>query len=196
MGVSFTFDEEKATAAVVFLASKGLPELTKGKMCKLIFLADKLHLVRFGRPVTGDRMCALPDGPIPSVILNMLNNILENPGRSAFPELERHISVDRTFANPRFVARDFQLGEFLSESDLEALASVVHEHGLRTFSELRRMTHDMPAYKKAWEGPRVNDGPDMAFEDFFEEDDEAILGALDEMIENGKLRQAFGTTAL
>ena len=195
MGVSFTFDQDKAIAAVVFLASKGIPDLTKGKICKLIFLADKHHLVRFGRPITSDRICAMKDGPVPSSILNMLNEVLASPGESSYPLLEQSISVNRTFTNPHFEAPSFALEEFLSGSDLEALVAVVQAFGDRTFGELRRMTHDMPAYKKAWVDERPHNSPVMAFEDFFEEDDEAIQGALEEMIDDYKLRQAFASTA-
>lgn len=193
MGVSFTFEEEKAAAAIVFLASQGFSDLTKGKICKLIFLADKHHLVRFGRPVTGDRICAMKDGPVPSAVLNMLNDILSNPDGSSHPFLERNISVNRSFINPHFEAEGFELGDFLSESDMEALKTTVRAYGGMTFSELRRITHEMPAYKRAWD-ERRNDSPKMAFEDLFEEDDEAVQGALEEMIENAELGKAFAAS--
>jgi uncharacterized phage-associated protein len=196
MAVSFTFDQDKATAAVAFLASQRVPDLTKGKICKLIFLADKHHLVRFGRPVTGDRICAMKDGPVPSSILNMLNEVLANPSGSRYPLLQRSVSINRTYSNPHFEAGNFELGDFLSESDVESLNAVVHAYGQQTFSELRRITHDMPAYKKAWSDERPHNSPEMAFEDFFEEDDEAILGAFEEMIDNYKLREAFASSGL
>lgn len=190
MGVSFIFDEEKAAAAIAYLASRNIPDLSKGKLCKLLFLADKHHLVRFGRPITGDRICAMKDGPVPSATLNMLNQILASP-ESANPLLADAVSVNRTFSNPHFEAREFNLGEYLSESDLEALNAIAQTYGGKTFSELRRITHDMPAYNKAWNDDRPHDSPRMAFEDFFEEDDEAIQGALEEMTENASLRKAF-----
>ena len=187
--MSFKFDEEKAVASIAYLASRNLPDLSKGKICKLLFLADKHHLVRFGRPITGDRICAMKDGPVPSATLKMLNEVLAGSG-SADPLLKEAVSINRTFANPHFEAREFKLGEYLSESDFEALNSVVQAYGGKTFSELRRITHDMPAYNKAW-NDRPHDSPKMAFEDFFEEDDEAIEGAREEMIENSKLREMF-----
>jgi uncharacterized phage-associated protein len=196
MGVSFTFDEEKATAAIVFLASRGFSDLTKGKICKLIFLADKHHLVRFGRPVTGDRLCAMRDGPVPSSILNMLNDILDRPGYSSHVFLERNVSVNRSFINPHFEASQFCLKDCLSESDMESLASTVRSYGGMTFSELRRITHAMPAYIKAWDGGRPHDSPKMKFEDLFEDDDEAVQGAFEEMIENAELGSAFASLSL
>ncbi len=194
MSASFTFDVEKASAAIAYLASKGIPDLTKGKICKLVFLAEKHRLVRFGRPITGDCICAMKDGPVPSFILDMLNNLLSESAGSSSSLLAANVSVNRKFSNPHFEAPMFNLHDFLSESDFEALDSVTQSHGAKTFSELRRMTHDIPAYRKAWNNQPYA-SPKMAFEDFFEEDDEALRGALDEMTENAKLREAFAGPA-
>ena len=191
MAVKFTFDSEKAEAAIVYLAAQRIPGLSKGKICKLIFLADKHHLVRFGRPVTGDRICAMKDGPVPSNILNMLNRFSENPNDPSIGVLSRHVSIDRKYVHPHFRAEQFSLGEFLSESDIESLQATIDRFGGKTFSELRSMTHDMTAYKNAWD-QRSNNAPDMAFEDFFEDDDDAIEGARKEMIETDALRKVFG----
>lgn len=193
MAVRFTFDREKALAAIVYLSSQGITDLSKGKLCKLIFLADKHHLVRFGRPVTGDRICALKDGPVPSNILNMLNELLQNPGDPTLSVLSEAITIDRMYFNPHFRAKQqFSLGDFLSASDIGALDAVVKEFGGKTFSELRSLTHGMTAYKNAWDD-RTNKAPDMKFEDLFEDDDDAIEGAREEMIENFLLERAIAS---
>ena len=44
VAIQFIFDEGKACDAIVFLASLGLPGLSKYKLCKLVVLADKHHL--------------------------------------------------------------------------------------------------------------------------------------------------------
>jgi uncharacterized phage-associated protein len=191
--VGFRFDEEKGKAAIVYLASRNLPELSKGKICKLIFLADKHHLVRFGRPVTGDRICAMPDGPVPSNILNILNAFLNDPSDPSLAPLNDAVSVNRIYRHPHFHATNFTLGEFLSESDLESLDAIVKAFGDWSFSRLRAITHEMTAYKNAREAEnRIVNNPTMSFEDMFEDDDEALTGAFEEMIENNALREAFG----
>ncbi len=191
VSVRFNFDEEKAVAAIAYLSSRGISDLSKGKICKLIFLADKHHLVRFGRPVTGDKICAMENGPVPSKTLNMLNRFLENEDDPAVRMLKDNISIERNFLRPHFHADEFALADFLSVSEVEALDSTVARFGQKTFSELRAMTHDMTAYKKAWDGDRPHSSPEMAFEDFFDEDDDAIDGAREEMIENFRIQKAF-----
>src|SRR5947209_669995 len=74
--VEFNFEFEKFLAALHYLAVRQVPELDKYKVCKLFFLADKYHLVRFGRPILGDRYCPLPHGPIPSRSLDLLNEFI------------------------------------------------------------------------------------------------------------------------
>lgn len=195
MRVTFQFEPEKAVAAIVYLASRHLPHLTKAKICKLIFLADKNHLVRYARPVTGDRMCAMDHGPVPSEILDMLNSVIEEGANSPQRMLFENVVIDHKFEQPQFSARDFRLGDFLSDSDIEALDAVIEAHGRKAFSELRAMTHELPAYKTAWDH-RTNGSPRMEFEDFFEEDDDAIQGAYEAMIEDFRLREAVAGPAL
>ncbi len=191
--VRFRFDEEKGKAAIAYLAWHNLPELSKGKICKLIFLADKHHLVRFGRPVTGDRICAMKDGPVPSNILNILNAFLNDPNDPALAPLGETVWVDKVYLHPHFHAAEFTLGEYLSESDLESLNAIMKSFGDWSFSRLRAITHEMTAYKNAWEDEhRVANNPTMSFEEMFDDDDEALAGAYEEMVENNALRQAFG----
>jgi len=42
------------------------------KAYKLLWLADRLHLRRFGRTITGDTYFAMPKGPVPSDAKNIL----------------------------------------------------------------------------------------------------------------------------
>lgn len=191
--VSFRFDEEKGKAVIAYLAWRQLPELSKGKICKLIFLADKYHLVRFGRPVTGDRICAMKDGPVPSNVLNILNLFLSDPSDPSLSVWGDTMWVDKNYRNPHFHAKKFTLGDYLSESDVESLNEIVKRYGDWSFSRLRAITHEMTAYKNAWESQtRIVDNPVMSFEDMFDDDDEALSGAFEEMVENNTLRAAFG----
>ena len=57
--------------------------------------------------------------------------------------------------------------------------------------ELRAITHELPAWEKAWESRGNGRSAAMNFEDFFEEDEEAIPGAREEALENSALRSVF-----
>lgn len=196
MAVRFEFNEDRVVASVVFLASRGLPGLTKYTICKLLVLADKLHLVRFGRPITGDEIYAIENGPIPSRTLNALTAFtVENFTDPTAQRLSEFVDLDKSFRYPRFSARELDFEENLSRSELAALTEVASKYGRMDFGELKAITHELPAYQKAWAARLETERRHlMRFEDFFDEDADAIVGAYEEMIENDKIangRPAF-----
>jgi uncharacterized phage-associated protein len=196
MAVAFQFDFSSTLAAITFFASKNIPELTKYKLCKLIFLADKYHLVTYGRIITGDKYCALPYGPIPSRTLNLLNAVANGTIRDdEAAALNDAVILDRRFINPRFQAAEVAHVDHLSRSDVMALEKVIAEYGQMGFGELKAITHEMFAYKHAWgDRPEGSNGVDMDFDSFFEEDSDAVVGAQDVMREDDLLRKAFPCT--
>jgi uncharacterized phage-associated protein len=187
MSVKFQYDSGKGLAVMGYLASQSIPELSKYKICKLIFLADKYHLVRYGRPITGDCYFALEHGPIPSAILERLEALESGTDK----ELMHYFDLNRNYTYPRLSAKDkFDLSA-LSDSDVDALRRTVGLFGQKSFLELRSITHEMPAYKKAWDHRGEKKRAKMDFEDFFEEDQEAISGAFEDMMENDSLSKHF-----
>lgn len=195
MPVSFEFDSEKAIAAIAYLASKNedVPELDKYKAAKLFFLADKYHLVRYGRPISGDDYRALEFGPIPQMILDMLQEVTAGLLlRAETARLAEVLDVDRSFKYPRFRTKGAISLDSLSKSDLMALDHVIKVHGHKSFSALVALTHSMAAYRHAWAGKA--EGAKMApmnYEDFFDEEPDAVAGAFEDMMENDSLRRAF-----
>jgi len=194
MAVAFQFDFESALAAIVYLTSKKPDTFDKYRLGKLIFLADKSHLVRYARPITGDAFCAMEWGPVPSTTLHLLNALLgENFEDARVRKLGEFLFIDRRYEYPRFTAKnEIKFDNFLSRSDIEILEEILKLHGKKSFDELKALTHEMPAYKNAWGSGEVKNAP-MRFEDFFEEDGDAIRGVREEMIENDELRKTFGT---
>jgi uncharacterized phage-associated protein len=186
MAVKFTFDPDKTAAALLYLATR-LPKMDKYIACKMLFLADKQHLVKYGRPITGDSYAAMDHGPVPSntlTLLNGLENGQDNP-------LARMFDLNRVYRYPRLVPKGEPDMELLSRSNTQSLDEVADAHGRKSFAELKALTHELAAYKKAWARPRHGDSAPMDFEDFFSEDEDAIAGAFEEMLENDELRKAF-----
>ena len=187
-GVKFTFDAEKANEAIALLASLGLPGLTKYKICKLLFLADAHHLVKFARPISGDRICAMQAGPVPSRVLNILNAVIDgNSSDQDAAALAELVEVDRRFQHPRFSARKKVEQFALSESDIDSLKTVAAIHGKRSEFEF---LHFLPAYVKAWES-RSHGSPKMSFEDLFIDNEDALAGVLENMKETDKVKREF-----
>jgi len=191
MAVQFKFSLKKAQAAVAYLAHRKIADLDVYKVCKLIFLADKLHLVRYGRTITGDAFFAFVHGPAPTNIYDLLKPDHEGNGEFIEP-----FQIDKTFTNWRYSLKEPSGVDFsiLSRSDKNALDLTIERYSLKTFGELRAMTHEFPEYRHAWWERRQawEKSSLMRFEEFFEEDPDAIEGTLNEVLENHQIREQLG----
>src|SRR5260370_29390382 len=95
--IKFDLDFDKAVAALLYMASLKPAKFDQYKVCKLVFLADKRHLVKYGRTITGDHYAAVKWGPIPSSIRDEIKLLIdEDTG-----QLKEAFDVDRQFAHPR-----------------------------------------------------------------------------------------------
>ncbi len=194
MAVRFQFDFDRAFAACVYIAFKKPKNLDVYKMCKLIFLSDKLHLVRYGRPITGDDIRAMDYGPVPSAVYDLLKFLAAgNINDDEVRIMADHLAVDERYKYPHLsCARSIEFEEYLSKSDMEAIDETIAIHGGKGFEELKLLTHQMPSWKNAWDDPqRTSNNPRMAIEDLFLEDSEAIAGVKEEMVEDYEIRRSF-----
>jgi uncharacterized phage-associated protein len=139
--IRFEFRPAKFVAAAAYLAA-ACPGMTKLKLCKLLFFADKEHLVRYGRPITGDHYYKLEHGPIPSRGLDLLNR-QGSPADVAL--LEKYVAVIGVTIHPKRAPEK----KVFSKSDLEVLEAVSNKYGQLTASRLRSMSHSERAWLEA-----------------------------------------------
>ena len=192
MAVEFKFDFPRALAAITYLASKNIPELTTYKMLKLLFLADKYHLVQFGRTITGDKYSALPDGPVPSRIYNFFKQVINRPFSEEGRQISANLKIDRHPKHPIFAAAVPHDSSALSRSDMLSLDKAIHDYGAFNYDQLKELTHDMAAFDKAWKKKKLwKRSAPMNIEDFFDDDPHVAPGAKEEMIENDQIRKVL-----
>ena len=164
--IAFEFKPYKFAAAVGYLAER-IPNVTKKQLCKLLFYADKCHLLRFGRTITGDTYFALEQGPIPTKGLDALNG----RGEKSYVEALRNIG--------HLEGWEFHLDstpdlKSLSRSDVSILDETVQKLGDFPAWKLEQLSHQEPAWTKAPQNGR------MEFEHFF--DGEAESGIIKEIL--------------
>jgi hypothetical protein len=105
VSVEFQVDFPRTLAAITYIASKGIEDLTMYKILKILFLADRHHLVRYGRTITGDRYAALHDGPVPSRVYDFFGKqVLEKPFSSEGRRIVASLAFDRNEKYPVFRA--------------------------------------------------------------------------------------------
>lgn len=159
------FRAEKMASAIAYIASK-IPHLTKKKISKLLYFADKQHLLVYGRTITGDEYHALPQGHIPRRGLDMLNQRPSWVSEKAIEALRRYGHLDENDKRT-FLLQSAPDMKVFSKSDIRVLDAVISDLGDLTPSQLERLSHREPSWKQTTEMKRV------AFELFFEGHPEA-----------------------
>ena len=143
--IRFQFQPEKVAQALAFFAKAGLPELSKLKMAKLLYYADKYHLLKYGRPVTGDVYYCLEHGPVPSASLNLMNDAISptifNGRRIGYDVVGQYLMVNTDKKNPEFTINGDPVLDLLSGSDVEALDDTISRYGQYSPWDLRNLTH-------------------------------------------------------
>jgi uncharacterized phage-associated protein len=184
-------DPEKLVAVVLYVSSR-VVDPTKFKIGKLIFLGDFAHVGKYGRPIVGGRYCAMPNGPVPPEVLDLLNGILKGDIAPEFwaTGIESAFEV-KDGQYPQFIAKAAPDVSVLSESDIELLDGVLEEYGNWSFGKLMKFTHSLPAYMKAVERGQDSRNPAIDYEDFFEENPFVVAGTKEELLENYALSRAF-----
>jgi uncharacterized phage-associated protein len=132
--IRFRFDREKMIAILALFASR-VPDLDAMKSAKLFYFLDKRHLLRYGRPITGDAYFGMSHGPVPEQAYDIIKAALTKEHR------------DRTY--PRFVAKSAPDMDVLSESDVEVIEEVLKEYGHLSAWKLRDLTHQEPEVKES-----------------------------------------------
>jgi len=175
--IRFRFEHEKLVQALVFFSERGVRDLTRMKAAKLLFNADKHHLLKYGRPVIGDEYACMEYGPVPSASLNVMNDAIEDDpdyppvAKELFHE---YLTVETVGGHPVFLARKSPDLDVFSDSDIEALEASLRENGPKSAAQLSRESHDEIAWKIANEQRNPGGRVMMDYRLFFEGHPEAV----------------------
>lgn len=139
--IRFQFDTEKSIQAIAYLLNALGGREDKRKLMKLLYRAERDHFLQFGRPITGDRLCALPLGPVPSGAMDLINGNYE-------PQVPTYVHFQ---VNNNTVVLTENPGDArLDDSDKDILRQIVEEHGDKHADEVQREAHDLPEYRETY----------------------------------------------
>ncbi|MEP7452798.1 Panacea domain-containing protein [Phyllobacterium sp. SB3] len=174
------YDVAKAAQAVVFFATKAGGAINVLKLAKLLYLSEREFLTRYDEPMFYDRLAALPDGPVTSVTLNLINGHLEDPVWQKFVAARAGYDIA-----PAQGVSSAELTD-LSKADLEVLDAIWAKFGSFDKYKLRDWTHK-PENVPEWKDPNGSSN-DISYQSVFEhlhKDDPSLL------IEHIKERRAL-----
>jgi len=149
--IFFQYEQQRAFQAVLWLLNRHGCKLNKMKILKLIYLADKAHLLKYGRPIAGGDYYAMKLGPVCSMLLNDLDGSVNG----CFPFQLQGLDV---VANTGFNE------SYLSESDIEILMGIDKEFGEMDRFRLSNYTHGLPEYKKVWPEGKQDGRKELSYE--------------------------------
>lgn len=142
--IYFNFNHAKGTQALNYFALHEGGKINEMKVLKLVFLADRYHLRKYGRLITNDNYLAMKHGPVPSTVKDIAesNDYLDDTTKD----------YSLRFIKPvenRVLKSVNKLEEsVLSESDLEALKFAWDNFGHLDQFQLRDLTHLYPEWEK------------------------------------------------
>jgi len=141
MQLTYSFNLEKAVQVAAFFV-KDLGEVEKLKLVKLVYLADREHFIRVGMPITGDRLVAMPYGPVPSGTLDAINGLVSGAEELVFRYLVVKNNKIRLHKSPGQSA--------LSADEIDTLKNVLKIHGKKGAWALANQTHRLPEYNACY----------------------------------------------
>ena len=147
--MTIRYKEEKATQAAISLLNLDGGQMNHMKLIKLLYLADRLALIQWGRPITFDGYVSMPHGPVLSFTLDLINS---QPDTNETTYWHRYISERNAH---QVSVLSVSPNDQLSRAEEELLAQVYSEFGHLSQWDLRDYTHKLPE----WHDPKGSSHP-------------------------------------
>ncbi len=159
--IVFRLNKQKALSSAAYIIRGCGGNIGRLKLLKLIFIADRYHIRKYLRPVTGDKYYAMKLGPVATFLYNVCKGLTTGEG----------------FVRRGSKPNEMRLGEkeietnIFSPSDIEALEFALTRFGNLDFNKLTKVVHAYPEWAKF--AARFEKNPEgreeIDFADFFDE---------------------------
>lgn len=170
--IKFEFSLDKLINAIALFAGRGLADLTKLKIAKLLYFADKKHLLENGRPILGDAYFCMDLGPVPSFAMFEMSEAItksEVPSEDS-TSMDKVLRVRKSLFSkyPHFEAKQQFDPTVFAQSELGVLENIITWYGNKTAGQLVHLTHEEPAWKIADQARHRGGRTPIPYELFFE----------------------------
>lgn len=171
----FEFNLKKALEVIVYFSHKekeaNKVDIDLIKINKYCYYAEQYHLKKYLRPIFGDTYAPLPEGPVPSIIYDIIkllrgdrNEFLEK----AYKSITSDIEIPIKFYFPYYIAplRDVDKKKF-SSSEIEAMDETFKKYHAYPSPKLSEISHK----EKAWINAQKNSKNEMDFQEIIGDSD-------------------------
>jgi uncharacterized phage-associated protein len=146
--IRFVFDEKKATQAAALLVKLAGGSMSRSRLLKLLYLADRKSLLSVGKPITGDKFCSMHMGPVLSRVYDFIK------GQGTPPVWSQHFKPEGRH-DVRLVKEDFETAR-LSEFETRLLSKITNQCCHLSDSELIDYVHK---HCPEWQDPGPSSRP-------------------------------------
>ena len=124
--------------------------LGKTKLMKLFYFLDFTHIKKYAAPVTFDHYVNLEHGPIPSTILNLINEAIEDLDHSILSDAVSFEKVDGIDMFRLKPLREFSTKDekYFTQSELETLRAVCNRFGDKNTKFVEDVSHKEAPWKE------------------------------------------------
>lgn len=135
------FKKETTLNAVVYITKSMGENIDMHKIFKTLYYADKEHLSKYGRSITGDVYIAMSFGPVPSKTYDIFKAV---SGESFFSDKANDLKGYFHFVNKYRIETDKDCDkDWLSETDIECLDNAIALCKDKNFGELTALSHGL-----------------------------------------------------
>lgn len=121
---------------------------------KTAYYAHQMHLARYALPLFKDEIAALPFGPVPSNIYNILKISRGDSAERRYHNNDGLLEIADAicFDAEAFTAREIPDMDYLSASFIECLDAAIAKVGAMNFGEIKNDTHDAEWHRAYYNG--------------------------------------------
>lgn len=134
-----SFEKQKLTEVVLYILNK-TGGLDYYHVFKIIYFAQCANLARYGLPLVSDEFCALPDGPVPSVLYDCIKGDI-HCDKELQGMLSDSVSKGTDDAYYMLEAKREADAEYLSKADRESIDQSIADNMNLPYRVLRNKSH-------------------------------------------------------
>jgi|ERR1035437_791902 hypothetical protein len=140
LGVRLPFNEAKATEAAGYLLKRNGSPMSYLKLIRLLYLADREALLRFGRPITTDCYVLTSQGPSLSQVNDLItaSPVVQSIWEHYISPLEGNLQI-------ALLQDTMELGE-LSEAEAELIDMILANYGQKDQLQLIKDFRALPEW--------------------------------------------------
>ena len=159
------FSYKKSVQALNLIAVWGGGSMNKMKAIKTMWLADRYHLRKYGRPIFNDLYTAMENGPVLSATRDILQRNSLGVSQEILDYSEQFLSSNQY----NYKSVNTPAKQVFSDSDLEALEIIFKTYGSLGHYPLRDLSHDFPEWQRWEDGlkKKLYKSHEMDYNDFF-----------------------------